>query len=56
VTDDPIDAFDKLADDIRRTQDELDAADALRKDKAAKGPQRKPEDPSAPDVEPPASK
>jgi len=26
------------------------------KDKAAKGPQRKPEDPSAPDVEPPASK
>jgi len=56
VAHDPIDAFDKLADDIRRKQDELDAADALRKDKAEKGTKPKPEVPSAPDVEPPESK
>lgn len=35
MADDPIDAFDKFADDIRRTQDELDAADQLRTEKAA---------------------
>ena len=52
---DPIDAFDKLADDIRRKQDELDAADALRKDKTEKGSKPKPEPPPA-DVEPPESK
>jgi hypothetical protein len=34
VTDDPIDAFDKIADDIQRRQDELDAADKLRSAKA----------------------
>jgi hypothetical protein len=56
VADDPIDAFDKFADDIRRTQDELDAADKLRSDKAA-DQKRKTEDPAAgpgaPDGEPP---
>lgn len=30
MADDPLDAFDKIADDIRRKQDELDAADKLR--------------------------
>jgi hypothetical protein len=44
VTDDPIDAFDKIADDIRRRQDELDAAEKLRSDKAAERQKRKPED------------
>jgi hypothetical protein len=34
VADDPSDAFDKFADDIRRRQDELDAADQLRSAKA----------------------
>jgi hypothetical protein len=34
VADDPIDAFDKIADDIQRRQDELDAADKLRLAKA----------------------
>jgi hypothetical protein len=52
VPDDPIDAFDKFADDIRRRQDELDAAEALR---AEKRPKPKPADPSAADVEPPES-
>ena len=56
MADDPIDAFDKLADDIRRRQDELDAADALRKEKAAKRTKPKPEAPPAADVEPPESK
>jgi hypothetical protein len=46
VADDPKDAFDKLADDIRRTQDELDAAEALRSDKAQK--RTKPDPPDAP--------
>jgi hypothetical protein len=55
VADDPIDAFDKLADDIRRQQDELDAADALRKEKAATREGSKPEHPPAP-VDPPESK
>ena len=34
MADDPIDAFDKIADDIQRRQDELDAADTLRVAKA----------------------
>ena len=58
MADDPIDAFDKLADDIRRTQDELDAADRLRSDKAEKRtkPQPQPEEaPPSADVEPPES-
>ena len=42
MADDPIDTFDKFADDIRRTQDELDAADKLRSEKAKA--KRKPED------------
>lgn len=33
MSDDPIDAFDKIAEDIRRKQDELDAAEKLRADK-----------------------
>ena len=51
MADDPIDAFDKLADDIRRKQDELDAADKLRSDKpgAAKA---KPGHPPAADAGP----
>lgn len=49
-----MDLFDKLADGIRSTQDELDAADALRKDKAAQ--KAKQEGPPAGDVEPPESK
>ena len=52
MADDPIDAFDKLADDIRRTQDELDAADALRSEKAEKRTKPKPTGPAAADVEP----
>jgi hypothetical protein len=55
VADDPIDAFDKLADDIRRQQDELDAADALRREKAEKRPAPRPADPPAA-VDPPQSK
>jgi len=55
VTDDPIDAFDTLADDIRRTQDELDAADKLRSDKAEKRAKPQPEAPPSADVEPPES-
>ena len=43
MTDDPSDAFDKFADDIRRTQDELDAADKLRSEKAAEQKKRKPD-------------
>jgi len=42
VADDPTDAFDKIADDIQRRQDELDAADKLRSAKAAE--KRKPGD------------
>ena len=42
MTDDPIDAFDKIADDIRQKEDELDAADKLRSDKAAERRKRKP--------------
>lgn len=46
-----MDAFDKLADDIRRQQDELDAADALRREKAERAKQ----DAAKPaDAEPPA--
>ena len=45
MSDDPIDAFDKFADDIRRKQDELDAVDQLRSTKAAdKKRKRKPDD------------
>jgi hypothetical protein len=56
VPDDPIDAFDKFADDIRRRQDELDAADKLRSDKAEKRTKPQPEAPPSADVEPPESK
>jgi hypothetical protein len=55
VAEDPIDAFDKLADDIRRAQDELDAVDRLRSEKAERT-KPKPPDPPAADVEPPESK
>src|SRR5262245_28731501 len=44
VADDPSDLFDKIADDIQRRQDELDAADKLRSDKAAEKRKRKPDD------------
>jgi hypothetical protein len=44
VADDPIDAFDKIADDIQRRQDELDAADKLRSAEAADKRKRKPDD------------
>jgi hypothetical protein len=43
MADDPLDAFDKIADDIRRQQDELDAADALRSAKATKEQKKKPD-------------
>jgi hypothetical protein len=42
VADDPSDAFDKFADAIRSTQDELDATDTLRAAKAAEKRKRKP--------------
>lgn len=44
MADDPLDAFDKIADDIRRKQDELDAADTLRSAKATEKQKRKPDD------------
>jgi hypothetical protein len=44
MADDPLDAFDKIADDIRRKQDELDAADRLRSAKATEKQRRKPHD------------
>jgi hypothetical protein len=44
VADDPIDAFDKIADDIQRRQDELDAADKLRSTKATEKRKPKPDD------------
>lgn len=44
MADDPLDAFDKIADDIRRKQDELDAADKLRSAKATEEQKRKPDD------------
>lgn len=44
MADDPSDVFDKFADDIQRRQDELDAADKLRSDKAAEKRKRKPDD------------
>lgn len=53
MSDDPIDAFDKFADNIRRTEDELDAADKLRSDKAAESQKRKPDEKAAADGEPP---
>jgi hypothetical protein len=55
MADDPLDAFDKIADDIRSTQDALDAADKLRSEKAEER-KRKPDAPAGaiPDpVEPP---
>ena len=53
MTDDPIDAFDKFAEDIRRTEDELDAADKLRSDQAAERQKRKPDEKATADGEPP---
>ena len=44
MTDGPIDAFDKIADDIQRRQDELDAADKLRSAKATDKRKRKADD------------
>ena len=44
MADDPLDAFDKIADDIRRKQDELDAADKLRSAKATEVQKRRPDD------------
>ncbi len=46
MAEDPLDAFDKIADDIRRQQDELDAADKLRSAKATEAKKRKPDDAS----------
>jgi hypothetical protein len=55
-----MDAFDKFADDIRRTQDELDAADKLRAEKAADRKKQKTDEPAgdadAPGSEPPERK
>lgn len=53
MTDDPADVFDRFADDIRRRQDELDAAAKLRSDKAAEREKREPDAAAAADVEPP---
>jgi hypothetical protein len=53
VSDDPIDAFDKFAEDIRRTEDELDAADKLRSDQAAERQKRKTDEKATADGEPP---
>ena len=55
MADDPIDAFDKFADDIRRTEDELDAAERLRADKAEQRKKKteEPAVPEAPKKEPP---
>jgi hypothetical protein len=56
MADDPLDAFDKIADDIRRKQDELDAADKLRSAKAAEAQKRKPDDaidPTLDSIKPP---
>ena len=39
-----MDAFDKIAGDIQRRQDELEAADELRSAKAAEKQKRKPDD------------
>ena len=50
MADDPSDAFDKIADDIRRRQDELDAADQLRSTKATE--KRKPKADDATDAPP----
>jgi hypothetical protein len=55
MADDPMDAFDRFADSIRSTEDELEAADALRKDQAEKRAKPKPADPPAP-VDPPEAK
>jgi hypothetical protein len=57
VSDDPEDAFDAFADSIRRTEDELEAADALRSEKAAAKRKEGEQDalPSA-DAEPPEAK
>lgn len=44
MAEDPIDAFDKIADDIQRRQDELDAADKLRSARATDKRKRKPDD------------
>jgi hypothetical protein len=43
MADDPLDAFDKIAGDITRTQDELAAADELRQAKA-EARKRQPDD------------
>ena len=57
VADDPIDAFDKIADDIQRRQDELDAVDKLRSAKAADKRKRKPDEATdAPPESPPRPK
>ena len=56
MADDPIDAFDKIADDIQRRQDELDAADQLRSAKEADKRKRKADeaaDPPAGSTPPP---
>ena len=50
VADDPTDAFDKIADDIQRRQDELDAADRLRSTRAAE--KQKPKTDDATDAPP----
>jgi hypothetical protein len=44
MAEDPLDAFDRIADDIRRKQDELDAADKLRSAKATEERKREPDD------------
>ncbi len=44
MADEPSDAFDKIADDIRNRQDELDAVDTLRSARAAEKRKRKPDD------------
>jgi hypothetical protein len=49
MADDPLAAFDKIADDIRRQQDELDAADKLR---SAKTEKRKPKPEASIDATP----
>jgi len=52
MADDPADLFDKFADDIRTKQDELDAVDKMRSEKA----KRKQEPKDAGDAPPDAKK
>lgn len=53
MADDPMDLFDKFADGIRNTQDELEAADTVREEKAAARKKTRTEAPPPAGAEPP---